>query len=383
MTPLISKKYYFSVDDSLQCKFYKPKKIKMDNPRVLTLHDFGHLFFAITSLKLGQLLYDSFLVIKDLKIPSNIFPSLTKINFKYYTFSPPLPPTLKNVTIAYWELIDELPDSVTHIKIDDSRTFLFPKKFPPKLTHFSATSTVGVIQFPATITHFQSLNMSPYTTNQLPKLHKVGEINSFTNMTFPTTITEMKFHFAFNKSISCLQSLSNLKTVIFGCYFNQPVNLLPPSVKHLWINENFEVGKLKNLPEKMQLLKLTIMSETIDFDFCKIQAISTITHLAVQITNITHFFSIPPNLTHLQSLDYSGTTLFIKEWERALSFFDRNSLVPLVVGKFFEMGISNKIPIFFEFSNNKSLYFLVATSPWVHFLKCIKNGRYKYEEISI
>ena len=177
-------------------------------------------------------------------------------------------------------------------------------KLPPKLTHFTIDNfdyiCSDIVNLPPNLTYLKTNN--PPTKKLLPKLKNIIEIKNLHDIFLPSTY--LHFNDNFNKSIFNLQFILNLKTVIFGNFFNQSVSFLPLSITHLEFGQNFNAANLLSLSYQILLKKLCLKTpNSLNFLYL-LTSKKFLTHLAIHQTqqqrnkkkiNNSDF----PNLTHL------------------------------------------------------------------------------------
>lgn len=250
----------------------------------------------------------------------------------------------------------------------------------------------NIVKLPYCLTHFynESHSLSTYhvasfrhnTQKLVPSLRKIYNISKLSELrTFGIlqTLTFIQFSATFNYKIGHLKNLTNLKTVIFDYYFDQPINLLPKSITRLHFGQNFSVEKLYQLPMNIQLKKLALFSDSRDLvDFNKIPAAQTISHLAIKpvFTGYLH------NLTHLILIQNNFGFLDAPKINEILrTNFGARINLP---SKYFHHCV-----LLFEFLNHKHLYIWLMHNNWTYYQKTIwptfktyiKNGYfYRFEE---
>lgn len=263
--PLISSKYYFSEEKIF--RHYNPKKLKV---KAKYRDDYiqQRKFATITSLKLEY--YSSVF-----NIPPDYFPSLLKLVLTGTTLVPPFPPKLRSFENPSWQnSAVEYPDTLTHLIIPCYNDYDVQNvKLPQKLTHFY-TDCFHTSSLPKTLTHLISDCLLPIYID-LPNLQKIFQVGHWNAVNLVNTLTTIKFWCYFNDSIEPLQQLTNLRTIHFGSKFNQPINLLPISVTHLQFEEEFELGKLRQIPAGILIVKLWLIGTRITFDFCQVCSTTT------------------------------------------------------------------------------------------------------------
>lgn len=143
----------------------------------------------------------------------------------------------------------------------------------------------------ATLTH---LTLEYYYNEPIPLIESLEYLKFVSNSTF-------------NQPIPNLGSFVNLKTLIFGLCFNQPISTFPESLEHLTFGFNYN-KELKKLPARLKSLQLGRF-----FDICTAE--------------------LPESLIRLTICDYDPTflvstvSLKLNNSLKYLSFYSKHNVV--------------------------------------------------------
>lgn len=198
-------------------------------PTALKHLTLGSPFYSFTSLTHLLLIRNS----SNSLLVNHLPPKISQLNAIYfYLPNSNLSPMPHLTHLALYDVIDNIPPSVTHLRLYKISNF----SLPPALTHFSLE---GSVDSPAPISF-------PISTRYL----------SFGNMfnqqiTLPPALTHLTFGIDFNMPVELPLSITHLE---FGLNFNQPV-LLPTSLISLKFGYNF-TQKIDSIPPSLTCLSL-------------------------------------------------------------------------------------------------------------------------------